>query len=530
MTENGARSLTTLDNSLHQVLQERGYFIVDVLSSAKVKALLEKFDRLYKDRYSSGGFTTTMAIPDADHRAEVDALIKSEMNAHTTELLPGYRILFANFLHKPGSQKASHVGIHRDWTYVDEQHHQSYNLWIPLVDINADTGLFYAVPGSHLIDHGVRATPFVNELDRFAVHIKKLAMPVSIKAGQGILYHSGLIHYTDPNLSGQGRTAIGIVQIPVDAQAAHFERTENASVFKKHPTDASFYYTFDPQRGVLFSSSVEEIKDVRGENQTGKWLREQLLKQGIITDLVAEYYDRFTASYLDTYGEAIQAFRPTRIKDLYRYLQKSIGLKSGMKVLDAGCGVGGPALYFAQHSNLTITGITLSAEQVKKAEELKKKKWWLRGDVNFQRGDYHKLDERFPNQAFDAVLYLESLGHTYDLKLAIDQAWQVLEPGGFVYIKDFFPFEHEDPATAAKYRTITERINAAYAYNVLDLQELLSVLRKRGFEIGFIKKFDFKDDITARAAFESANKIELFPDMPEFRVAEWLEIKCFKPQ
>jgi cyclopropane fatty-acyl-phospholipid synthase-like methyltransferase len=530
MPENERIAQATLDSLQMNELQVQGFTITDVLPAAVTDELLAVFERLHIERYNSGRFTTTMAIPDAVHRAEADNLIKQYIAPYAKGLLPEYRILFANFLHKPSGEPDSKVGIHRDWTYVDETECQSYNLWIPLVDINEETGLFYALPGSHLIDHGLRATPFLNELDRFSAQIQKLAIPLKLKAGQGLLYHSGLIHFTDPNLSKIGRTAVGMVLIPTEAQALHFERTDKPAVFNKYETDESFYYEFDPNKGVHLAGPKIDIQDTRGENQTGKWLRDQLLQQGKIADLIAEYYDQFTASYLETYGEAIQAFRPASIKDLYQYLQKSIVLKSGMNVLDAGCGVGGPALYFAQHSKLSITGITLSAEQVKKAEELKKKKWWLKGDVHFQKGDYHQLDQLFCGQKFDAVLYLESLGHSYDLGLAIEQAWNVLTPGGFVYIKDFFPFEHEDPVVAAQYRTITERINAAYAYNVLDLQELLSLLRRRGFEIGFIKKFDFQDDITARAAFESVNKIELFPDMPEFRVAEWLEIKCFKPQ
>jgi cyclopropane fatty-acyl-phospholipid synthase-like methyltransferase len=247
------------------------------------------------------------------------------------------------------------------------------------------------------------------------------------------------------------------------------------------------------------------------------------------TEVVADYYDQHTAGYMTTYGEAIQAFRPTDIKTLYNYLIQSIGLKNGMHILDAGCGIGGPATYFAKKLKLDIKGITISKVQADMAKEHIKKQWWLRGKVDILQGDYHKLQDYFPSNAFDGILFLESLGHAHDLKRVIHQAYATLKSGGFIYIKDFFPFEKTDHEEQRKYQWVVDRINTAYAYNVLDLNELIQTIRRQGFEIAFIKKFDFKDDIQARAAFEEMCQIDLFGGLQEFRVAEWLEIKCIKP-
>src|ERR1700683_461760 len=44
-----------------------------------------------------------------------------------------------------------------------------------------------------------------------------------------------------------------------------------------------------------------------------------------------------------------------------------MGLKAGMKVLDVGCGVGGPARYFSAEHGVRVTGIDLTAEFVAQA-------------------------------------------------------------------------------------------------------------------------------------------------------------------
>ncbi len=74
------------------------------------------------------------------------------------------------------------------------------------------------------------------------------------------------------------------------------------------------------------------------------------------------------------------------------------------------------------------------------------------------------------------------------------------------------------------------RVNQHYLYNTLDLNNTITSLREAGFEIDFISKFRFSDDISARSAFERANQIDLYEGQPEFRIAEWLEIKCKKPE
>lgn len=244
---------------------------------------------------------------------------------------------------------------------------------------------------------------------------------------------------------------------------------------------------------------------------------------------VANYYNQSTERYLQTYGNVIQAFRPKSTTDLLDYIIKSAHLQNGQEILDAGCGVGGPAIYFAQKLNLTIEGITISPTQVKKAKEyINKTK--LNGFLNIIEGDFHNLSNYYPSEKFDRILFLESLGHAQNLEKVITETVPLLKAEGKIYIKDFFPFEIIDKETSRKHKEVIENINDSYCYNVLNLQILISLLRQQKLEIEYIRKFDFQDDITARASFENAEKIDLFGNNQEFRVAEWLELCFVKPE
>ncbi|MCZ8284950.1 MAG: methyltransferase domain-containing protein, partial [Bacteroidia bacterium] len=114
-----------------------------------------------------------------------------------------------------------------------------------------------------------------------------------------------------------------------------------------------------------------------------------------------------------------------------------IGLKSGITALDAGCGVCGPAVYFAQKTGCRIEAITISGVQAEKAREHIAKQG--AGDrVNVREGDYHTLEQYYPENSMDAVYFLESFGHAKSHEQALDSAWKVLKPGGVIYIKDLF--------------------------------------------------------------------------------------------
>lgn len=69
---------------------------------------------------------------------------------------------------------------------------------------------------------------------------------------------------------------------------------------------------------------------------------------------------------------------------------KKIGLKSGQKILDIGCGWGSFAKYAAEKYGAQVVGITISKEQAKLAKEKTK---GLLVEIRFQ--DYREVDEKF---------------------------------------------------------------------------------------------------------------------------------------
>ncbi len=206
---------------------------------------------------------------------------------------------------------------------------------------------------------------------------------------------------------------------------------------------------------------------------------------------VATFYNETTNKFLEVYGEIIQAFRTNDVSVYLNYTIQNAELKDGQKILDAGCGVGGPACYFASRLNVEIEGITISTVQVEKSKEIIAAKD-LKGKVNIQQGDYHRIDKIYGKENFDRILFLESFGHSDNKPLLIEKCFSALKPGGILYIKDLFVREHPNAEDGKKIDRIVDEINKAYCYHVADLHEVLATLRRLNFILLFIKTPEVK--------------------------------------
>lgn len=101
---------------------------------------------------------------------------------------------------------------------------------------------------------------------------------------------------------------------------------------------------------------------------------------------------------------------------------------SGAKVLDVGCGVGGTSRYLAKKlgPNASVTGITLSPNQVKRATELAQEQ----GVPNAKFNVMNALAMEFEDNTFDIVWACESGEHMPDKEAYINEMMRVLKPGG----------------------------------------------------------------------------------------------------
>ena len=194
---------------------------------------------------------------------------------------------------------------------------------------------------------------------------------------------------------------------------------------------------------------------------------------------VRAYWNSAHDAYLTHVGTTWQAGRiaaGTSMRESNVWLAHSAGLQPGQRVLDAGCGVCGPAVDIAREiAGLRVVGLTLVPRQARDARVLVAHAG-LSDRVCVVRGDYHAPP--FVDGCFDAVLILESIGYAEDLVQLFRSARRVLRPGGRLYVKDVF--RHED-LWSDQERQELEEFDGAYATKTPTLSECAHAAIAAGF-------------------------------------------------
>lgn len=113
--------------------------------------------------------------------------------------------------------------------------------------------------------------------------------------------------------------------------------------------------------------------------------------------------------------------------NMNRALAARIGVQPGQRILDAGCGVGGSAIWLAKEYGVEVVGITPVASQVARARRHAREQD-VAHRVSFDQQDYTCTS--FPDASFDVVWAIESVCHAPAKRLFLAEARRILRPGG----------------------------------------------------------------------------------------------------
>lgn len=177
-------------------------------------------------------------------------------------------------------------------------------------------------------------------------------------------------------------------------------------------------------------------------------------------------------------------------------------LKPGQKILDAGCGIGGSAIWLAENYKVEVFGVTISADQVRHATENAAKRG-VSHLTKFSQQDFTKID--VPDATFDVVWALETASCALDKHEAFTEWFRVLKPGGVVVMSDGFrrkrPFSAED-------ETLLKSFLLGWAIpDLVTPEELLDAVKGAGFENAVFEDVSERAEPSMRRLFEISRKM-----------------------
>jgi len=237
-------------------------------------------------------------------------------------------------------------------------------------------------------------------------------------------------------------------------------------------TDKKFdtYYTlFDKQ---LVGEGSEQNEQKRKENYA---------------QLSTSYYDLATDFYEYGWGESFhfgprhrRETIPQSIARAEWYVALRLGLKPGMKVLDVGCGVGGPMREIARFSGANIVGLNLNEYQLQRAA-YHNKRYGMDRLCSVLHGDFMHIPAK--DESFDCVYEIEATPHAPSKVDVYTEIFRVTKPGGYYAGYEWVMTDAYDPNNA-EHKKIKYGIEIGNGLpEIATAQHVVESLKKAGFEV-----------------------------------------------
>jgi cyclopropane fatty-acyl-phospholipid synthase-like methyltransferase len=223
-----------------------------------------------------------------------------------------------------------------------------------------------------------------------------------------------------------------------------------------------------------------------------------------VRDRVVDYYRATTEdSYLANWsgdslgfhfglGDERTATLAESIRNTNAYLAERAEIGAETRVLDAGCGVGGSAIWLAEQRRARVTGVTLVDRQVELARRFASEHG-VADLADFEERDM--LATGFAQSSFDVVWCIESVCHVEALDEFLSHAAFLLRDGGRLAMFELCSGRERNPELE---RIVCE----GWALAALRTPgEIESALSRAGFDASAT------EDVTERAAM-SARALE----------------------
>ncbi|KAK0733795.1 S-adenosyl-L-methionine-dependent methyltransferase [Lasiosphaeria miniovina] len=203
--------------------------------------------------------------------------------------------------------------------------------------------------------------------------------------------------------------------------------------------------------------------------------------------LTKHYYNLATDFYEYGWGQCFHFCRFSVGEGFYQaiarhehFLAMNIGIKPGMKVLDVGCGVGGPAREIAKFTDAHITGLNNNDYQIQRATHYAVKEG-LSGQLKFVKGDFMQMS--FADNTFDAVYAIEATVHAPKLEGVYGEIFRVLKPGGVFGVYEWLMTDDYDNNNL-EHRDIRLAIEEGNGIsNMVPISEAIDAMKTVGFEL-----------------------------------------------
>ncbi len=205
------------------------------------------------------------------------------------------------------------------------------------------------------------------------------------------------------------------------------------------------------------------------------------------TKMINDYYDVVTDFYEHGWGHSFHFAARAKGESFHaslaraeHYLALRLGLEPGMKVLDVGCGVGGPMRAIARFSGATIEGVNNNDYQLEKIRAHNDKASLSHLCSGF-KDDFMNLG--VAGDTYDAAYAIEATCHAPDKVACYSEIRRVLKPGACFAGYEWCMTDKFDPSNPRHQEIKFEIENGDSLPDIVSIPHTLEALEKAGFEV-----------------------------------------------
>ena len=232
------------DATLSEQLEKDGFAVFDLLSTEDI----ERLKRIFSENHSETpeGFYATTHLEDKSKRKELSDQAMEILEALIQSKFENCQLLGGAFISKAPGEKGT-LPLHQDWNIVDEKVSRSYNLWIPLVDVNELNGAMRILPESHSKQETFRGPNVPPVLYPISKEVDQHMVSLTMKAGEAVLYDHALWHSSPMNQTNDLRLAFVLGVIPSGSELRYYQQVENE--VHEYESHENFFFDNDRDAG-----------------------------------------------------------------------------------------------------------------------------------------------------------------------------------------------------------------------------------------------------------------------------------------
>ncbi len=243
------------NDSLDEQLLREGYVVVPFLSTEENDSLTAFFNKAHPQ--ATEGMYATAHVQDIAFRMKMNDFIKQVFERPIAAYFQNCRSLGGSFIAKGKGERGT-INPHQDWNIVDEDKFRSFNIWVPLVDLNPDNGAIMVLANSHTWLKTYRSANISSAYQKVSPLLWETLQPLYMKKGEALIYDHRLIHASGENFSDALRLAAVFGIIPQEAEMLYYHQADENTieVFESSPDFFLYGNIFEGPKGLKTRTEI----------------------------------------------------------------------------------------------------------------------------------------------------------------------------------------------------------------------------------------------------------------------------------